>query len=151
MKLPICILLAGAAVSFACARARGEVTIILNGVEDTGGVLLVYLQGEREFLEPGAGLAQRIEATAGSVTLKYMDVPAGDYAVTVVHDANGNGKMDIGDDGIPTEGWGTLYPDRVSGRPAFQTQNAAVPAAGATLAAGMIYFAARPVTTPPEG
>jgi uncharacterized protein (DUF2141 family) len=36
----------------------------------------------------------------------FPELPAGDYAVAVVHDENGNGKLDTNFLGMPTEGWG---------------------------------------------
>jgi uncharacterized protein (DUF2141 family) len=36
----------------------------------------------------------------------FANVPAGEYALAVLHDENGNGDMDTGVFGIPTEGYG---------------------------------------------
>jgi uncharacterized protein (DUF2141 family) len=41
----------------------------------------------------------------GAVTATFSDLTPGTYAVSVLHDENGNGKMDINVFGIPTEGW----------------------------------------------
>ena len=41
-----------------------------------------------------------------SCTVTFKDVPAGTYAVSYIHDENGNGKMDTNFMGIPKEGYG---------------------------------------------
>ena len=41
-----------------------------------------------------------------SATCRFEGLPAGRYAVAVVHDENGNGKMDRNFLGIPKEGYG---------------------------------------------
>src|SRR5690606_17095923 len=42
----------------------------------------------------------------GRVALRFADLPAGDYAVAMYHDRNGNGKLDSNLVGIPTEPYG---------------------------------------------
>lgn len=44
-----------------------------------------------------------VPASVGSVALHFQNVPAGTYAVTVYHDANGNGRLDTNWIGIPKE------------------------------------------------
>jgi uncharacterized protein (DUF2141 family) len=49
--------------------------------------------------------AQKIAASGKEVVLKF-DLPAGEYAVQVLHDENDNGKLDTNFMGMPTEGYG---------------------------------------------
>ena len=50
----------------------------------------------------------------------FVGVPAGDYAVTVFHDENGNGKLDTNIIGYPVEGYALLNGIRaVISRPRF--------------------------------
>lgn len=49
---------------------------------------------------------QRLPITGGTVRCTFTHVPAGTYAVSVMHDENGNGKLDSNFLGIPTEGYG---------------------------------------------
>ncbi len=44
--------------------------------------------------------------TNSTAVCDFKGVPAGDYAVTVLHDENLNGKMDFNMLGIPTKGYG---------------------------------------------
>ena len=50
----------------------------------------------------------------GEVQLVFEDLPAGDYAVSVMHDANKNGELDKTAIGIPKEGFG--FSNNVLGR-----------------------------------
>jgi uncharacterized protein (DUF2141 family) len=42
---------------------------------------------------------------SGTVTATFSDLAPGTYAVSTLHDENGNGKMDTNVFGIPREGW----------------------------------------------
>lgn len=42
----------------------------------------------------------------GTTVLRFENLPDGDYAISVLHDANGNGKMDFNVMGIPQEAFG---------------------------------------------
>jgi uncharacterized protein (DUF2141 family) len=50
-----------------------------------------------------------VEQSAASTGLRcdYAGLPAGDYAVSMAHDENGNGELDKSFVGAPTEPWGT--------------------------------------------
>ena len=50
-----------------------------------------------------AGISQ---VQADSLRLTLHDVPTGQYAIKLFHDANGNGEMDSNLLGIPSEGYG---------------------------------------------
>jgi uncharacterized protein (DUF2141 family) len=41
----------------------------------------------------------------GRTTVTFEDVPAGRYAISCMHDEDGNGRMRTGAFGIPKEGW----------------------------------------------
>lgn len=45
-------------------------------------------------------------AAAEGVTCRFADVAPGRYAVSVVHDLNGNRRIDTTLIGLPTEAWG---------------------------------------------
>lgn len=48
----------------------------------------------------------RIKATAGAVLHRFENLPAGDYAVQVMHDENDNGDFDKNLFGMPSEDYG---------------------------------------------
>jgi len=103
--LAVAALLIPAAVS---AQPLSELTLQLQGLRNAKGLVRVCLTSDAQhFLDcqkvPGAvgrtvpaGQAQRISLGR---------VPAGTYALLVIHDENGNGKLDM-TFGIPREGFG---------------------------------------------
>jgi len=42
----------------------------------------------------------------GTCEITFVNLPRGEYAISLMHDENGNGKMDTGFLGIPKEGYG---------------------------------------------
>jgi len=49
--------------------------------------------------------ARTLSAPATAGALRFDNLPSGDYALAVIHDANGNGRLDTFA-GIPREGFG---------------------------------------------
>ena len=45
-------------------------------------------------------------AISGTMQIVFKDIPPGEYAISVIHDANSNGKLDKNFLGIPREGFG---------------------------------------------
>jgi uncharacterized protein (DUF2141 family) len=85
----------------------GTLLVLVNGLDDTRGQLLVAIYNEKnEFLsaQPAMGTGTAISRTAQVV--KFEKVPYGEYAVAVIHDQNNDGILDKNFIGIPTEGYG---------------------------------------------
>jgi len=125
------------------AAQAGDVTVTLTGVQARGGQLLVSLQTREQFMQP-TGLGEIVQnPTAGTTTVTFRDVPAGDYAVSVLHDQNGDGQMQVSEIGIPTEGWAMSHGAELRGPPTFAQVKVAIPAAGAALTEPMFYWDGR--------
>jgi uncharacterized protein (DUF2141 family) len=88
------------------ARAQYRVEVVVTSVKDTTGMILVALYAnQNSFLKkPFAG--KSVKATAGQAIVVFENVPAGDYAASMIHDANKNGKLDTNFFGVPKEGFG---------------------------------------------
>lgn len=128
------------AALIATPALAGPVTVTLQGVEARGGKLLVALQTEADFMKPG-GFGQIVEAPpAGPLTVTFDDVPAGDYALSALHDVDGDGQMDVSDQGIPVEGWAMTNGDSLRGPPVFDQVKVAIGADGATLTETIRYW-----------
>ena len=122
------------------AAQAGDVTVTLTGVQARGGQLLISLQTREQFMQP-TGLGEIVQnPTAGTTTVTFRDVPAGDYAVSVLHDQNGDGQMQVSEIGIPTEGWAMSHGAELRGPPTFAQVKVAIPAAGAALTEPMFYW-----------
>ena len=105
------------------AAGAATLTIRLDGFRNDRGAAIVSLfQGEKGF--PDDVAASRATVTVpireGVATAFFRDLPYGDYAVSVLHDENGDGTMATGLFGAPREGFGfSGFPDYRFGPPAF--------------------------------
>ena len=129
-----------AALMTASAAQAGDVTVTLTGVQARGGQVLVTLQTRDQFMQP-AGFGQRVEApAAGSLTVTFMDVPAGDYALSAFHDENADNQMQSSAIGIPEEGWAMSNGDALMGPPTFDLVKVSIPAEGGAITETMHYW-----------
>jgi uncharacterized protein (DUF2141 family) len=84
-------------------------TIYVDGVNQQGGnVGVLVFQNDKGWPED-RGVALKdvvVPAHPGTVTVKVPNLPAGDYAVALIHDVNQNHKVDKNWFGKPTEQWG---------------------------------------------
>jgi uncharacterized protein (DUF2141 family) len=89
--------------------AQHTLTLIIENVNREGGNIGVLVFNSPKGW-PEDRLAALRDVTApphpGSVTVSVPNLPAGDYAVAVLHDANQNHKMDRNLLGMPKEQWG---------------------------------------------
>jgi uncharacterized protein (DUF2141 family) len=111
-----------------------DLTIEVGDVKNDSGTLMVALYTSQDtFLkQPLKGTGAR--AAAGTNTLVFKNLPEGDYAFAVYHDANANGQMDKNLIGIPTEDY--AFSNNAMGKmgpPKFDAAKFSVPAAGATV------------------
>ena len=101
-----------AAVSFLffClhASAQNKVMVQISNFANNKGVCIVCLYNNAKAY---AGKGDPLRCTTVPVANKsastnFEDVPDGNYAISVIHDANNNKKFDKNFLGIPTEGYG---------------------------------------------
>ena len=119
-------LLLGAAIDVTPQSATATLTIRVTGVRNNKGrIALALFQSEAGF--PGdASKAVRlqqaeIDAQTRSAQFVLEGVPYGQYAVSVFHDENMNGKLDKNFVGAPKEGYGASNnPRKRMGPPPFE-------------------------------
>ena len=107
--------------------ACGEATDadIDDGVEITvenatgTGTVYVALQSEGIFGGNDATYGGTATPMNGMAEVEIAGVMAGDYAVAAFQDTNGNGVLDIGGNGVPTEPWALSNGAGTAGAPAF--------------------------------
>lgn len=95
------------------ARAT-EVVVILEGLESDSGEVQVDVFGEAHaatfpYAERGVLIELRARASmvrARGAAISLGEFTPGRYALFAMHDANGNGDLDLNLLGIPTEGYG---------------------------------------------
>lgn len=92
----------------AAAEERGgTVRVQVSSFRNTTGTLNCRLFGKPESFPDGDGVKSvRATIDGAEATCAFDDVPAGTYAVAVVHDENANGRLDKNLFGVPTEGYG---------------------------------------------
>lgn len=122
-----------AAVAAACLAGpafAGDVTLTLTGVEARGGVLLASLQTQGQFMQAAAAHGDRvIDPAAGTVRVTFRNVAPGDYAVTVLHDVDADGRMKM-NGYMPGEGWAMINGETLRATPTFDQVKFTVPASG---------------------
>jgi uncharacterized protein (DUF2141 family) len=85
------------------AASAAEVLVEITQVgEAKGNILAAAYDKADHWLKRTPHLASA-PAKAGSVTLTFPNLPEGDYAFSVVHDLNGNNRLDMNAVGMPIE------------------------------------------------
>ena len=120
IKLSVLALLAAAPVF------SGELAVTITGIKKPNGTIVVTLKNSEAAWNSDADSvavqlipAQKGVQAQGQITLNFGDLPAGSYAVMVLHDENDNRRMDTGLMGIPSEGYGFSNNPRVMRKPYF--------------------------------
>ncbi|MBL7848420.1 MAG: DUF2141 domain-containing protein [Cyclobacteriaceae bacterium] len=109
--------------------AQSKVEVVVDGIRDTVGTIHVAL-----FKEPGTFLkkplaGKSVKAKKGAAIVVFEGVNPGTYAISIIHDANRNGKLDANLFGIPKEGFG--FSNNAMGKfgpPSFEKASIKIPA-----------------------
>ncbi|MDR2936588.1 MAG: DUF2141 domain-containing protein [Rikenellaceae bacterium] len=118
-KLFLTVACAAAALILA---AQNKLTLTVDGVTENKGNLMVALFDETGWpkFTPVAGEIASVKGTSVTVTIDLSGVPAGDYAIALFQDENGNRRLDMGLTGLPLEPYGFSNDAKpVAGPPAF--------------------------------
>lgn len=124
----------GALLLAAFHASAADLTIHVDDVKAAGGRIEVAVYNSAGTFLKTAASAAGTAAVADANTVVFRDLPAGDYAFAVFHDANANGKLDKNMLGIPTEDY--AFSNNALGKmgpPSFEQARFTLPAAGATV------------------
>lgn len=133
MKPILNTLLAAAALTYAMLCNAADLEVSIANVRSAAGRLTVSLYGSADsFLKTPIRVASAV-AAQGETRVVFKDIAVGDYALSVYHDENGNGKLDRGSMGLPAEPYG-FGNDALGemGPPSFEKARVAVTASGAS-------------------
>ena len=113
-RLPVLMLVS--AMTAALPTYAGSLEIVIENTEVAEGELLLrVLKGESEFNGEQNAIAQiQQRASKGEMRFVLSNLPAGDYAIQIMHDVNGNGELDTNFVGIPSEPW--AFSNNATGR-----------------------------------
>ena len=80
-----------------------NLTVSISGLKNDSGILQVGLfNSEGAFLKSIYKVVSS-EIKSNKATVTFLNVPKGEYAISVYHDKNKNGKLDTNFIGIPSE------------------------------------------------
>lgn len=86
----------------------GTLTVILSGMtSDEGSLVYAIWSGPQGWLETNNIDDGSVPVKDGSSEIRFESLPYGEYAISVYHDLNDNGKIDTGLFRIPKEPLGT--------------------------------------------
>ena len=91
--------------SFSGIASTKTIKVIVDGFKETKGKLMIgiYNSASTFMKKTYEGYAAYVTDT----TIEFsLELPEGEYAIAVYHDANDNNKLDKGPFGIPTESYG---------------------------------------------
>jgi uncharacterized protein (DUF2141 family) len=127
------------ALSAAAPGAAAPLTVEIDGVRSGTGLLYVSVQTREQFMQ-NRGVAGSVVTApdAGLHRFRY-DLPAGEYAVSVWHDDNGNGQFDKNENFIPLDGWAMVGGGELRGEPRFEQVRTVVGNGPVTVRMPMIY------------
>jgi len=88
------------------AWGQGTLSVEVTNIKAaTGSIRVALFDSEKDFLEkPLHGKV--VKALQNKVVVHFENLPAGDFAISVIHDENENGDLDSNIMGIPKEGFG---------------------------------------------
>lgn len=126
---------------FPFAAHAADLDVSVSGVRSTDGqvklMLFDHAEGFRK--EDKARQDLVLPAVAGEMRSVFHDLPAGQYAILVFHDENGNGKLDLRFGMFPKEGYGLSNNPKVTGPPSFADSAFDLPAGGRSIEIKLNY------------
>ncbi len=109
-------------LAFATPVSAADLSLKVNKIVQAEGELQIAVYSSEATFRKTSVHSLRHPVTApGEVSLVIKDLPAGEYAVMVFHDLNGNRTLDTNLFGVPKEPWGGSFGGkRVFGAPGWQ-------------------------------
>jgi len=96
-----------------------SITVTINNPLSDNGTMIIGLQNESTFMKSQGIENQKSVIIDGKVQVTFEDLKPGTYAIMVLHDVNGNGRMDFNDNGMPLESYGMSNNPMLYGPPSF--------------------------------
>ena len=83
-----------------------SLTVSIKNISSDKGTLRVGIfNSQTDFLKKQL-YGQIIKSKSGDMKVVFENIPAGAYAISIIHDENENGELDSNFFGIPNEGFG---------------------------------------------
>jgi uncharacterized protein (DUF2141 family) len=119
------------------SASAAELTVVVSGIRDGDGQLMVgvFDKADTFLKQPLSGrvVPASVRDAAGNARFVIDNLTPGGYAVSVVHDRDGNGRMTMNVMGLPSEPFGVSGKGSGLGPPRFEDATLQLDAAGATV------------------
>lgn len=107
-------------VTFGYSQDKGQtITVGVNNVTNNNGKVIFGLHSENTFMKAESIQGAESIIEDGKVQITFKDVQPGTYAILVLHDENGNKRMDYELNGMPKENYGMSNNPMSYGPPQF--------------------------------
>ncbi|BAZ06834.1 DUF2141 domain-containing protein [Calothrix sp. NIES-3974] len=127
-----------------CIDTTSTLTVEIDNLRNYLGKVYVSLFADGKGFPHNAKNAVQVkivEITDIPLIIKFDRLQPGDYAIALIHDENGDGKLNCNILGIPTEGFGfSQNPPLRIGSPKFQETMFPVSGANTTIRIKVIYL-----------
>ena len=123
----------------------GTLTVRVTGARNARGKIWVTVFQDAQGFPDDASRAARqqsvdIDPNTMSAQVTFKDLPQGTFALSVLHDENGNGKMDKNFVGMPKEGYGASNnPKKKKRAPTFEEAKFSLNSSGQAIEITLIY------------
>ena len=87
------------------SQQNNLIVVVKNINEAKGNISVALFNNEKDFTDKML-IGRKTISKLGEVQVVFENVVPGEYAISVMHDANDNGKIDSNAFGIPKEGFG---------------------------------------------
>ncbi|AZQ44752.1 DUF2141 domain-containing protein [Nonlabens ponticola] len=81
-------------------------TVTVPNARSNDGKMMFSLNTKNDFMRAAPFKSDSVAIVDGVATVTFKNVPAGEYAVMVLHDKNENMQMDFENNGMPKEDYG---------------------------------------------
>lgn len=88
------------------AQDGRTITVTVDNVPNTNGKVAFALHTQNTFMKANAIMNLESTIKGNTATVIFNDVKPGEYAILVLHDENGNNRMDYRENGMPLEAFG---------------------------------------------
>src|SRR5258708_5163160 len=131
--------IASTARSSAQSPHTGALIVKITGLRNADGNIRVALRRDENTIVDAKIL--EIDPKTLTAEVAFENLPEGTYGVTVIHDENKNGKLDMNEMGMPEEGYGhSNNPAKRMGPPNFDETKILVNSTGASIEIKLIYW-----------
>ncbi|MUP47206.1 DUF2141 domain-containing protein [Gramella sp. BOM4] len=95
------------AIANAQAQNEGKIQATVTNLQGDQGEVLFALYTADKFMKQEPDFSAKASIIDGQAKVNFEKIPAGTYSLVVLHDKNGNGRMDFDSSGMPQEAYGT--------------------------------------------